>query len=240
MVEVRYFGQSCFELYDGYYRLLFDPYLPKNHSQRTRSPGCTQTTFWSAMGMRIMSVMRWRCPSTTMRRSSQRRSLDIFWKKEGCRKTELLHIGGRITYRSARSRRHRLCTAAVRFPAAWHAASGADRRQDDLFCRRYRTVWRYAAAWAVESDRLRFSADRRSVYNGSEDAALAAGFLKASCVIPMHYNGNEKTMQDPESFRRMTEESTMQSRSGDAARGNERDMKRACRKEGSVNEQNHC
>ena len=38
MVEVRYFGQSCFELYDGYYRLLFDPYLPKNHSQRTRSP----------------------------------------------------------------------------------------------------------------------------------------------------------------------------------------------------------
>ena len=43
---------------------------------------------------------------------------------------------------------------------------------------------------------------------GPEDAALAAGFLKASCVIPMHYNGNEKTMQDPESFRRMTEEST--------------------------------
>ena len=128
---------------------------------------CTQTTFWSAMGMRIMSVMRWRCPSTTMRRSSQRRSLDIFWKRGLSKNGAAAHW--RQDHTTVRHGQGDTGFARLRCDSRRRGMrlSGADRRQDDLFCRRYGTVWRHAAAWAVESDRLRFSADRRSVHNGS-------------------------------------------------------------------------
>lgn len=122
MVEVRYFGSLASNCTMGTTACCLTHICRRTIHRGRAHRSCTQTTFWSAMGMRIMSVMRWRCPSTTMRRSSQRRSLDIFWKKRAVEKRSCCTLAAGSHYRSARSRRHRLCTAAVRFPAAWHAA----------------------------------------------------------------------------------------------------------------------
>lgn len=209
MTEIRYFGQSCFELYDGRHRLLFDPYLSKNPAQTAQPselhPDYILVSHGHAdhVGDAVAISNDNAAPVITTP------ELGHFLEKEGCRSTELLHIGGRIT----------LPFGTVKATQALHGCGAVPGGVacGFLVVMDGRTFY-FAGDTGLFGDmRLLGQYDRIDCAflpigdrftMGPEDAAIAAGLLRADHVIPMHYNANAKTMQDPEAFRCLTERST--------------------------------
>ena len=97
MVSVKYFGQSCFLLDDGENKLLFDPYLSKNPAQ-VAQPDEVHPTFILVshghadhVGDAVEISNNNNAPIVTTP------EVGHYLEEKGCKATELLHIGGRIT-----------------------------------------------------------------------------------------------------------------------------------------------
>lgn len=208
-IEIRYFGQSCFELFDGRYRILFDPYLSKNPAKAAQPsdlhPDFILVSHGHAdhVGDAILLSNDNDAPIVTTP------EVGHFLEKGGCRKTELLHIGGKIAFPfgsvKATQALHGCgevsggiaCGFLVKFgEKTFYFAGDTGLFGDMQLLGQYNKI---DCAFLPIGDRFTM---------GPEDAEIAAGFLKAAYVIPMHYNGNAKTMQNPETFKRQVESST--------------------------------
>ena len=207
MVSVKYFGQSCFLLDDGENKLLFDPYLSKNPAQ-VAQPDEVHPTFILVshghadhVGDAVEISNNNNAPIVTTP------EVGHYLEEKGCKATELLHIGGRITlpfgFIKATQALHGCgaipggvaCGFLVEFDGRIFFFAGDTGLFGDMeMLGRYNTI---QCAFLPIGDRFTM---------GPEDAAIAADLLNAECVIPMHYNGNAKTMQDPLAFKRLVEQ----------------------------------
>lgn len=209
MVSIKFFGQSCFLLDDGQHKLLFDPYLSKNPAQVASpddmNPDYIFVTHGHAdhIGDAVEISNRTGAPVVTTP------EVGHYLEGKGCRVTELLHIGGKV----------QLPFGFVKATQALHGCGNIPGGVACGFLVQLDGKVFYFAGDTGLFEGMRLLGEYNQIdcallpigdrfTMGPEDAAIAAGMLKAACVIPMHYNGNAKTKQDPERFKQLVEQST--------------------------------
>ena len=209
MVSIKFLGQSCFLFDNGQHQLLFDPYLSKNPAQVASpdevTPDYILVTHGHAdhIGDAVEISNRTGAPVITTP------EVGHYLEDKGCRATELLHIGGKI----------HLPFGFVKATQALHGCGNIPGGVACGFLVQFDGKLFYFAGDTGLFEGMRLLGQYNEIYcsllpigdrftMGPEDAAIAAALLKTAYVIPMHYNGNAKTMQDPDVFRQLVEQNT--------------------------------
>lgn len=200
MLRLTYFGQSCFLLQNESFGLLFDPYF----SGKTAAmlPAGTPVSYilvshahQDHLGEALPLAKKYGAPVISTA------EICNYLKQQGCPYIEPMHIGGKALFPFGQ----------VKLTAAQHGGGsipGAIACGFLVFmdgCTLY-----FAGDTGLFGD-MKLIGERSSVdyallpigdrYTmGPEDAAFAASLLQAKNVVPMHYNGNERTKQDPNRF----------------------------------------
>jgi len=206
MLKLKFYGQSCFVLRGETVTLAFDPYLSENPAKIPLDADVKLdyilVSHAHADHLGDTVALSEHFGATVVTTAEMGRHVTSL----GCKKVEPMHIGGAI----------RLPQMRVKATLALHGSGVAG----GFACGFLVTVEGVTLYFAGDTGLF---GDMRLLgqYNaidyallpigdrftmGPEDAAIAAEMLNPRFVIPMHYNGNARTMQDPQRFVRLAAE----------------------------------
>ena len=208
MSTLKFFGQSCFTLQAKEHLLIFDPYLKDNPAKVAMPedihPDYILVTHGHAdhLGDTVLLTEQNENAAVITTAEMGRHML----APKGVKKLETMHIGGKWQFPFG----------TVRVTQALHGAEAPG----GLACGFVVTVEGKSVYFAGDTGifgdmkllgelvRIDYAllpiGDRYTM--GPEDAALATKLLNCRNVIPMHYNGNPRTMQDPKVFEKLVHE----------------------------------
>ena len=206
MGKLTFYGQACFSAEHGNFSLIFDPYLSENPAQVV-SPDQVHPNYilvshghGDHLGDTVsLALDNGAAVITTA-------EMGHFLKNKAEKiQVEPMHIGGSWKFPFGR----------VKLTPALHGAGVPGGVACGFLVELGGTVIYFAGDTALFSDMSLIGRNRRIDYAllpigdrftmGPEDAAEAAALLNARNVIPMHYNGNARTRQDPHRFRTLVE-----------------------------------
>lgn len=207
---IRYHGHSCVEIRDGAHSLIVDPYLTGNPSAVTAAEDIHVQYILLTHGHfdhitdAVPLAKRNGAPIIAVE------ELCGFLEPEGIR-TEPMHAGGSW----------RFPFGEVHLTPALHTSSATDREGRTVytgvpvgFLLRMGGLTLYHAGDTGLFGDMKLLGERFDIdvaflpiggrfTMGPEDAAAAAGWLKARCIVPIHYDTFPPIRQDAEAFVRM-------------------------------------
>lgn len=200
MIRLRFLGQSCFTLETGEETLVFDPWLTGNPAQAARPEDLRPTFILVSHGhadhlgdaVELAKENRAAVIATA--------EVGRFLAAKGCETIEPMHIGGAMEFPFGR----------VKLTPAFHGCGIAGGMACGFLVTTGGVTVYFAGDTGLFGDMKLIGARQKIDYAllpigdrftmGPEDAVTAASLLGARYVIPMHYNGNERTRQDPKRF----------------------------------------
>lgn len=200
MSKLRYLGQSCFLLRTQEGELLFDPYLSKSPHHvslpEDANPSYIFVSHGHADHVGDTVELAGKFGSTVITTAEMGRYLEGL----GCSKVERMHIGGGADFPFGR----------VKITPALHGCGIPGGVACGFLVKTAGITIYFAGDTGLFGDMSLLGMYHRIDYAllpigdrftmGPEDAVIAAQMLKARYVIPMHYNANALTRQDPELF----------------------------------------
>lgn len=207
MAKLSFYGQACFFLEHSGTTLLFDPYISANPAEAARNadihPDYILVSHGHADHLGDTLELAVRDQASVITTAELCRFLT---SQENGIKVEPMHIGGQW----------RFPFGTVKVTPALHGAGIPGGTACGFLVDLGTTVIYFAGDTALFSD-MKLIGQRRQIdyallpigdrfTMGPEDAADAAALLGARKVIPMHYNGNTRTRQDPRYFAKLVEQ----------------------------------
>lgn len=204
MAKLRFYGQACFSLEHGGTTLIFDPYLSANPAKIAKPtevhPDYIFVTHGHADHLGDTLELAIKNQATIITTAEMGRFLES--QADGL-KIEPMHVGGQWKFPFGK----------VKVTPAIHGAGIPGGIACGFLVDLDTVVIYFAGDTALFSD-MKLIGRRKPIdyallpigdrfTMGPEDAADAAALLGARNVIPMHYNGNVRTKQDPRDFAKL-------------------------------------
>jgi L-ascorbate metabolism protein UlaG (beta-lactamase superfamily) len=203
--NLKFYGHACFGLWDGETSLLFDPYLSGNPFNVAKPEEVTADYILVSHGhfdhIGDTAAIAKRCGATVISTAEVCNKV----ADDGCQVAPM-HIGGKISFPFG----------SVRVTLAFHGAGVPGGHACGFVVNFKGTVVYFAGDTGLFGDMELLGKIEKIDYAllpignnftmGIEDAALAAGMLKAPKVIPIHYNTWPPIAQDPEKFKALVEQ----------------------------------
>jgi L-ascorbate metabolism protein UlaG (beta-lactamase superfamily) len=209
VICLRFFGQSCFTIEGNGDMLIFDPFLTGNLA-KVAMPDEIHPTYILVSHGHADHI------GDTVKLSQDNQAVVIttaemghYLAEKGCQNIEPMHIGGSVEFPFGK----------VKVTPALHGCGiPAGVACGFLVTIEEKTIY-FAGDTGLFGD-MKLIGDYQKIdyallpigdrfTMGPDDAVIAASLLKAKNVIPMHYNGNVRTMQNPQQFAEKLVRATM-------------------------------